>query len=118
MPATGSCRAPAASIQKSPISHPFLGMHEPLATSRLASSCLTEFGDDVYAIMMIAGFALLAWPADYDSSGIMTLLVSHQGKVYEKDLGEKTPELVKGISEYDPDITWALADADASASLK
>ena len=68
--------------------------------------------------MMIAGFALLAWPADYDSSGIMTLLVSHQGKVYEKDLGEKTPELVKAITEYDPDKTWEPADADASAGPK
>ena len=39
---------------------------------------------------MIAGFAMVAWPADYGHSGVMTLGVSHQGKVYEKDLGEET----------------------------
>jgi hypothetical protein len=55
---------------------------------------------------MIAGFALIAWPAEYDHSGIMTFLVSHQGKVYEKDLGPDTAEVVAAISAYDPDASW------------
>jgi Protein of unknown function (DUF2950) len=55
---------------------------------------------------MIAGFALVAWPADYDHSGIMTFVVSHQGKVYEKDLGPETAEVVAAIDAYDPDPTW------------
>jgi len=58
---------------------------------------------------MIAGFALLAWPADYDSSGIMTFVVSHQGKVYEKDLGEKTGEIAAAVNEYNPDKEWKPA---------
>ena len=58
---------------------------------------------------MIAGFALVAFPADYGVSGVMTFVVSHQGKVYEKDLGEKTAGIVKKMKEYDPDKTWTEA---------
>ncbi len=59
---------------------------------------------------MIAGFALIAYPADYGSSGIMTFLVSHQGKVHEKDLGKETHEIAKAMAQYDPDATWVLAE--------
>jgi hypothetical protein len=55
---------------------------------------------------MIAGFAMVAWPADYGNSGIMTFLVSHQGKVLQKDLGEDTELLAAAIQEYDPDDSW------------
>jgi len=55
---------------------------------------------------MIAGFALAAFPADYGSSGIMTFAVSHQGKIYEKDLGKNTHFAVNGMHEYNPDHTW------------
>jgi hypothetical protein len=55
---------------------------------------------------MIASFALIAWPAEYDYFGVMTFLVSHQGKVYEKDLGPETAEVVAAIDAYDPDATW------------
>jgi Protein of unknown function (DUF2950) len=55
---------------------------------------------------MIAGFALLAWPADYGNSGVMTFTVSHQGEVFEKDLGEETAKLLSTIDTYDPDSTW------------
>lgn len=57
---------------------------------------------------MIAGFAFVACPANYGYSGIMTFVVSHQGKVYEKDLGEKTHEIVEEMTEYNPDNTWTL----------
>lgn len=57
---------------------------------------------------MIAGFALVAWPADYGASGVMTLVVSHQGKVLEKDLGKDTAKLAREISEYNPDKSWKL----------
>ena len=55
---------------------------------------------------MIAGFGLAAFPAQYGSSGIMTFVVNHQGKVYQKDLGPKTAEVVKQLEEYNPDPTW------------
>ena len=59
---------------------------------------------------MIAGFALVAWPADYGNAGVMTFIVNHQGKVYQKDLGPKTTELVKRMKAYNPDGTWTLAE--------
>jgi hypothetical protein len=55
---------------------------------------------------MIGGFALVAFPADYGSSGIMTFTVSHQGKIYDKDLGKNTHFAVNGMHEYNPDNTW------------
>jgi hypothetical protein len=58
---------------------------------------------------MIGGFGLVAWPADYGDSGIMTFVVNQQGKVYQKDLGEKTDELVKNMKAYDPDPTWKVS---------
>ena len=61
---------------------------------------------------MIAGFAIVAWPADYDSSGIMTIVVSHQGKVFEKDLGEKTSEIAGAMDTYNPDKTWTPVASD------
>ena len=58
---------------------------------------------------MIAGYALLAWPADYGRSGIMSFACSHHGKVFEKDLGRDTGNLAPAITAYDPDQTWAEA---------
>ena len=57
---------------------------------------------------MIAGFALVAFPADYESSGIMTFIVNQQGKVYQKDLGPDTQEAGRKMSEYNPDTSWTL----------
>lgn len=55
---------------------------------------------------MIGGFALLAYPADYGNSGVMTFVVNHSGVVYEKDLGGNTMPRVKRINSFDPDQTW------------
>ena len=58
---------------------------------------------------MIAGFALVAFPAEYGNTGVMTFLVNHQGKVYQKDLGPQTGAIVKAMQEYNPDATWKEA---------
>ena len=58
---------------------------------------------------MILGFALVAWPAEYGSSGVMTFIVNQQGRVFEKDLGEKTAKIVKNMRVYDPDKSWRLS---------
>jgi hypothetical protein len=55
---------------------------------------------------MIAGFALVAFPAEYGNTGIMTFVVSHHGRIYQKDLGPRTNDIVKGMQEYNPDSTW------------
>jgi hypothetical protein len=58
---------------------------------------------------MVAGFALVAWPAEYGSSGTMTFVVNQNGVVYEKDLGPKTGELTAAMTGYDPDRSWHRA---------
>ena len=58
---------------------------------------------------MIAGFAFLAWPAEYGQSGIMTFVVNQQGRVYQKDLGPNTAKIARGINEYHPDQTWQVS---------
>ena len=55
---------------------------------------------------MIGGFALVAYPAQYGNSGVMTFLVNHQGVIYEKDLGRRTPAIAAGMTAFNPDHTW------------
>jgi Protein of unknown function (DUF2950) len=55
---------------------------------------------------MIGGFALVAYPAEYRNSGVMTFLVNHQGNVYEKDLGPNTASITTGMTAFNPDKTW------------
>jgi hypothetical protein len=57
---------------------------------------------------MIAGFALVAFPDKWGSSGVMTFVVNQQGRVYEKNLGPETASIAGAIDEYDPDPTWTL----------
>ena len=68
------------------------------AKSYMANSKMTE------------GFAFVAYPAVYRSSGVMTFIVSVDGKVYEKDLGAKTALLAQAMKEYNPDSTWKRAE--------
>jgi hypothetical protein len=57
---------------------------------------------------MIGGFALVAWPAQWGNSGVMTFIVNQQGNVCQKNLGPKTSSVANGITAYDPDDTWTL----------
>jgi DUF2950 family protein len=61
---------------------------------------------------MIGGFALAAAPAEYGATGVKSFLVSHDGVVYEKDLGEKTLDLFKAMERFDPDQTWSPVESD------
>jgi len=63
---------------------------------------------------MIGGFALLAYPADYGNSGVMTFIVNHAGAVYQKDLGEDTAARVKSMTSFDPDKTWTKVEEQDS----
>ena len=58
---------------------------------------------------MIGGFALVAWPAEYEETGIMTFIVNQQGRVFQKDLGVKTGKIASSMTTYDPDPTWKLS---------
>ena len=50
----------------------------------------------------------MAFPAEYEASGIMTFVVSQRGKVYEKDLGAGTSEMARKMTEYNPDGSWKV----------
>jgi hypothetical protein len=62
---------------------------------------------------MILGFAMVAYPARYGSSGIMTFIVNQDGLVYQKDLGGNTAKLAGSMKTYDPDGSWKPAEAPA-----
>jgi hypothetical protein len=55
---------------------------------------------------MIGGFAVVAYPAVYGSSGVMTFVVNYEGVVYQKDLGKNTSKTAKAMTSFDPDQTW------------
>jgi DUF2950 family protein len=59
---------------------------------------------------MTRGFGIVAYPADYRSSGVMTFVVNKTGVIYQKDLGPDTPGLASAMKEYAPDETWRKAD--------
>ena len=55
---------------------------------------------------LTGGFALLAFPERWDKSGIMTFIVNQDGKIFEKNLGEKTSQIAGALKEYSPDSQW------------
>jgi len=59
---------------------------------------------------MVAGFGLLAYPIQWGNTGVMTFIVNQQGKVYQKNLGERTAKLAPRIDAYNPDSTWQPAE--------
>lgn len=67
---------------------------------------------------MIGGFALVAYPATYGVSGIMTFIVNQDGVVYQKDLGPKTAQLANAMKTYNPGAGWTKAEADATATQR
>jgi hypothetical protein len=58
---------------------------------------------------MIAGFALVAWPAEWGNSGVMTFIINQQGKVFEKNLGPKTSAIASAMTTFDPGSGWKPA---------
>jgi hypothetical protein len=67
---------------------------------------------------LTGGFALVAYPAEYRNSGVMTFMVDKDGIVYQKDLGEKTEELAKAIDSFNPDSSWTKANTSAYMAKK
>lgn len=60
--------------------------------------------------VMTGGFAFVAYPSDYRSSGVMTFIVDESGTIYEKDLGPDTTKIAEAMTAYDPDSTWHQAE--------
>ncbi|WP_223488580.1 DUF2950 domain-containing protein [Pseudomonas sp. A-RE-19] len=61
---------------------------------------------------MSRGFALIAWPAKYDDTGVMSFMISHEGQVFEKDLGPDSEKLAQSMKRFDPDDSWKVVTAD------
>ena len=59
---------------------------------------------------MVDGFALVAWPASYGASGIMTFVIDGDGVVFQRDLGPHTDKIVRSMRRYDPDLRWMRVD--------
>jgi hypothetical protein len=55
---------------------------------------------------MVGGFALIAWPAEYEDTGIMSFIINQEGTVYEADLGSESESIAGEIDTYNPDETW------------
>jgi hypothetical protein len=87
---------------------PVLGYHFRILTRQGANAPGGAY-DYIINGNMIAGFALVAWPADYGNSGVMTFLISHQGRLLELDLGPEAEQIVAAMQAYDPDSSWTEA---------
>ncbi|MGA7998243.1 MAG: DUF2950 family protein, partial [Bradyrhizobium sp.] len=59
---------------------------------------------------MIGGFALVAYPAEYGNSGVMSFVVNYAGTIFQKDLGERTARLAERMTSFNPDQTWKKVD--------
>ncbi|MGB2660426.1 MAG: DUF2950 domain-containing protein, partial [Pseudolabrys sp.] len=84
---------------------PFHGYYFKILTSQGPAAPGGEM-DYVVRGKMIGGYALVAYPAEYKNSGVMTFIVNHTGNVFEKDLGPNTAKLAERMSSFNPDKTW------------
>jgi Protein of unknown function (DUF2950) len=89
---------------------PYHGYYYRILTRQGASASGGAY-DYVVKGKMIGGFALLAFPAQYGNSGIMTFMVNHDGTVFQKDLGPNTAARARNINSFAPDQTWTKVDA-------
>jgi hypothetical protein len=78
------------------------------------ASALGGRGSYVAGAAMTGGYALLAWPAAYGSSGVVSFQVNQAGVVFQKDLGPNTARTAAGITLFDPDLSWARVDITAT----
>jgi hypothetical protein len=85
--------------------NPYHGYYFKILTGQGPAAPLGEI-DFMVDGAMIGGFALVAAPAEYLVTGVKTFIVSHDGIVYEKDIGDKTLEVFKSMERYNPDSTW------------
>jgi hypothetical protein len=87
-------------------SEPYHGYHYRMLSAQGPSA---PGGAREYVVdgRQVGGFALVAWPASYGESGLMTFQVNHDGVVWQRDLGENTAQVASAMTRFDPDSTWA-----------
>jgi len=103
--------AAAQGYTKSESPEPFHGYFFRMLTAQGANA---KGGATNYVVdgKMTGGFAFVAYPSEYHSSGVMTFLIDQNGLIHEKDLGTKTADLAKAMTTFDPDKTWIEVPAD------
>jgi len=85
---------------------PFHGYYFRVLTSQGANAA-GGARSYIVAGRMTAGFALLAYPAEYRKTGVMTLLIDQDGRLYQKDLGPGTTQIADAVNSFDPDSSWS-----------
>jgi len=86
---------------------PFHGYYFRILTAQGAAAP-GGMKDYIVQNRMSGGFALVAWPAQYDATGVMTFIVNQDGVVRQKDLGPGTDEEAKKVMQYNPDASWEI----------
>jgi len=84
---------------------PFHGYYFKILTKQGPTAPGGEL-DYIVRDKMIGGFALVAYPADYQNSGVMTFIVNHSGDVFQKDLGPSTAKIAQRMTSFNPDKSW------------
>jgi hypothetical protein len=102
-------RQNTAAAQGTPQRHPYHGYYFRIVK---AQGPHAPGGKYNYVINgnMIAGYALIAYPDKWGSSGVMTFIVNQQGRVYQKNLGPNTGKIAEASTQYDPDPSWKLVN--------
>jgi len=100
-------QAQAAGYTGDGIPHPYYGYYYRILR-RQGAHAPGGAKDYIVDGRMSGGFALLAYPAEYGDSGVMTFMVNDQGIVFEKNLGPRTAALARAIEQYNPDESWRV----------
>ena len=87
--------------------HPFHGYYFRILTRQGPSASGGKM-DYVHNGRLVKGFALVAYPENWERSGIMTFIVNQDGTVFQRDLGEKTSRIAREMKEYNPDAEWTM----------
>lgn len=103
-PEKGEEPSPAGPAVKDPDT-PHWGYHFKILTAQGENAPAGKY-DYIINGHFIGGFAMVAWPAEYRKTGVMTFLINHYGDVYEKDLGPTTAETAAEMTEYNPGEGW------------
>ena len=106
-PLVAEAHAEGYGHNKSPGPHPYNGYYFRILT-RQGKAAPGGKMDYMSHGNLTKGFALVAYPENWDQSGIMTFIVNQDGKVFQRNLGEKTARIARGMKEYTPDDKWTL----------
>jgi Protein of unknown function (DUF2950) len=88
---------------------PYHGYYYKILTKQ-GPSAVGGAADYIVNGNMIGGFAMVAYPAEYRNSGVMTFIVNYDGTVFEKDLGPDTADIAEHMTSFNPDSTWKKVD--------